>query len=136
VSSSGSGWHVCITTRRSSVRETIKRLFCDATVDEAENDQVTKTGLGQTWEMLRNKALSAAVLDECTSAVSIDAEEVLYAEAAKQGVTTITISQRNTLPEFHTQHLSLGEDTASGCGGTTTPFLAQKSHFRIEKTTR
>eukprot|EP01046_Picozoa_sp_COSAG06_P020285 COSAG06_NODE_1480_length_9321_cov_14.755042_6_plen_133_part_00 len=83
--------------------------------DDAENDQFTKTGLGQTWGKLRNKALFAAVLDECTSAVSIDAEEVLYAEAAKQGVTTITISQRNTLPEFHTQHLCLGEDTASGC---------------------
>ena len=40
--------------------------------------------------------------------------KVLYAEAAKQGITTITISQRNTLPEFHTQHLSLGENAPSG----------------------
>ena len=48
-----------------------------------------------------------AVLDECTSAVSIDAEEVLYREAAKQGVTTITISQRNTLPQVHKQSLPL-----------------------------
>ena len=52
----------------------------------------------------------------------------------EQDITTITISQRNTLPvrpppppswprlpslnrllqEFHTQHLSLGEDSASG----------------------
>jgi hypothetical protein len=89
-----------------------------------------------------------AVLDECTSAVSIDAEEVrctgfymlsvqtghstlqrvliainnfigitvqvLYAEAAQLGITTITISQRNTLPEFHTQQLSLGEDVRNG----------------------
>jgi ABC-type uncharacterized transport system fused permease/ATPase subunit len=55
-----------------------------------------------------------AVLDECTSAVSIDAEEILYREAAAQGVTTITISQRNTLPEFHTQHLNLGENNPNG----------------------
>ena len=39
---------------------------------------------------------------------------MLYAEAAKQGVTTITISQRNTLPEFHTQHLNLGENVHNG----------------------
>ena len=40
--------------------------------------------------------------------------QVLYAEAAQLGITTITISQRNTLPEFHTQQLSLGEDVRNG----------------------
>ena len=54
------------------------------------------------------------VLDECTSAVSIDAEETLYAAAAEQDITTITISQRNTLPEWHSQHLVLGEDSVVG----------------------
>ena len=52
--------------------------------------------------------------DECTSAVSIDAEEQLYAAAVKQGITTITISQRNTVPEFHAQELKLGEDVPAG----------------------
>ena len=37
-------------------------------------------------------------LQECTSAVSIDAEEQLYKAAVEQDITTITISQRNTLP--------------------------------------
>ena len=38
------------------------------------------------------------VPQECTSAVSIDAEEKLYKAAVEQDITTITISQRNTLP--------------------------------------
>jgi ABC-type uncharacterized transport system fused permease/ATPase subunit len=34
------------------------------------------------------------VLDECTSAVSVDVEESLYRSAIAQGITCITISQR------------------------------------------
>ena len=37
------------------------------------------------------------VLDECTSAVSLDVEERLYQQAAKLGITCITISQRLAL---------------------------------------
>ena len=55
-----------------------------------------------------------AVLDECTSAVSIDVEERLYQTAFQKGITCITISQKMTLPEFHTQELKFGENTASG----------------------
>jgi hypothetical protein len=42
-----------------------------------------------------------AVLDECTSAVSIDVEEELYLTAIRQGITCVTISQRLSLPECH-----------------------------------
>eukprot|EP01050_Picozoa_sp_SAG11_P003034 SAG11_NODE_163_length_13928_cov_29.869188_9_plen_224_part_00 len=55
-----------------------------------------------------------AVLDECTSAVSIDVEEKLYETAFKKGITCITISQKMTLPKFHTQELRFGEDTPEG----------------------
>ena len=34
------------------------------------------------------------VLDECTSAVSVDVEETLYRSAIAQGITCITVSQR------------------------------------------
>ena len=50
---------------------------------------------------------------------------MLYAEAVQLGVTTITISQRNTLPEFHTQQLILGEDVRNGWSlKDVSPFVA------------
>mmetsp|Transcript_19026 Transcript_19026/g.53668 ORF Transcript_19026/g.53668 Transcript_19026/m.53668 type:complete len:348 (+) Transcript_19026:133-1176(+) len=55
-----------------------------------------------------------AALDECTSAVSQDAEGNIYAEARRRGITTITLSQRLALTEFHTQELKLGLVTDSG----------------------
>ena len=54
------------------------------------------------------------VLDECTSAVSIDVEEELYRAAFARGITCITISQRLALEEFHTQELSFGADNDDG----------------------
>ena len=51
-----------------------------------------------------------AVLDECTSAVSIDVEEALYKAAHERGITSVTISQRLALEEFHAHELSLGEE--------------------------
>ena len=55
-----------------------------------------------------------AVLDECTSAVSIDVEEQLYRSANANGITCITVSQRLSLPEFHSHELMMGEDNAEG----------------------
>eukprot|EP00038_Savillea_parva_P019941 m.29771 g.29771 ORF g.29771 m.29771 type:complete len:1290 (-) comp4631_c0_seq1:347-4216(-) len=49
------------------------------------------------------------VLDECTSAVSVEVEEALYREANARGITCITISQRLALEEFHAQELRMGE---------------------------
>jgi ABC-type uncharacterized transport system fused permease/ATPase subunit len=50
-----------------------------------------------------------AILDECTSAVSVDVEEKLYRQAHAQSITSITISQRLALEEFHHQELKLGD---------------------------
>ena len=50
-----------------------------------------------------------AILDECTSAVSIDVEEALYRAAKERGITSITISQRLALEEFHTRELRMGD---------------------------
>lgn len=54
------------------------------------------------------------VLDECTSAVSVDVEERLYRTANDMGIACITISQRLALPEFHSNELKLGENNAKG----------------------
>ena len=50
-----------------------------------------------------------AVLDECTSAVSADVEERLYRVAKERGITSITISQRLALEQFHTHELRMGD---------------------------
>jgi len=42
-----------------------------------------------------------AILDECTSAVSIKDEEIMYTKCKERGITLITISHRPTLAKFH-----------------------------------
>jgi ABC-type uncharacterized transport system fused permease/ATPase subunit len=50
-----------------------------------------------------------AILDECTSAVSIDVEQALYRASFERGITSITLSQRLALKEFHTSELRFGD---------------------------
>lgn len=42
-----------------------------------------------------------AILDECTSAVSIDVEAKLYNRAKELEITLFTVSHRQTLFKFH-----------------------------------
>jgi ABC-type uncharacterized transport system fused permease/ATPase subunit len=55
-----------------------------------------------------------AVLDECTSAVSVDVEQKLYASAHAAGTSCVTISQRLSLPEFHRRELRVGVNNERG----------------------
>jgi ATP-binding cassette subfamily D (ALD) protein 3 len=41
------------------------------------------------------------MVDECTSAVSVDIEALLYTTAKAKGITLMTVSHRSTLFKFH-----------------------------------
>ncbi|PVU95835.1 hypothetical protein BB559_002599 [Furculomyces boomerangus] len=42
-----------------------------------------------------------AIMDECTSAVSMDIERIMYSHAAKLGITMLTVSHRQSLWKYH-----------------------------------
>jgi len=46
-----------------------------------------------------------AILDECTSAVSMDVEAIMYNYAKTLGITLFTVSHRVTLFKHHEYHL-------------------------------
>lgn len=51
-----------------------------------------------------------AILDECTSAVSVDIEGKMYSHAKELGITLITVSHRKTLWKFHDYILRFSGD--------------------------
>jgi len=48
-----------------------------------------------------------AILDECTNAISGDVEHFLYEHARELGITVITVSDRDSLRQYHDYLLSL-----------------------------
>jgi len=66
-----------------------------------------------------------AILDECTSAVAMDVEAIMYNYAKQIGITLFTVSHRQTLYKFHDYHLKF-----DGEGGWT---LLQLDHDAKDK---
>lgn len=54
-----------------------------------------------------------AILDECTSAISLDVEHILYTKARELNITLFTISHRASLFKFHDYILKF--DGQGGC---------------------
>jgi len=79
-------------------------------------DEVLSGGEQQRLCMARCKfhRPAIALFDECTSMVSQDVERELYKHVVEAGVVPVTFSQRLSLPEHHSQHLLLGEETEKG----------------------
>jgi ATP-binding cassette subfamily D (ALD) protein 3 len=54
-----------------------------------------------------------AILDECTSAVSVDVEAMLYAKLKQANITLFTVSHRKSVWQFHDHVLRF--DGQGGC---------------------
>jgi len=54
-----------------------------------------------------------AILDECTSAVSVDVEGFLYTNCRELGITLFTVSHRKILQKYHDYILEF--DGMGGC---------------------
>lgn len=74
---------------------------------EQEWTDVLSGGLQQRVAMARlfYHAPKYAILDECTSSVTLEIERVMYEEAKKLGITLMTVSHRRSLWKYHTNIL-------------------------------
>lgn len=74
---------------------------------EQEWTDVLSGGLQQRVAMARlfYHAPKYAILDECTSSVTLEIERVMYEEAKRLGVTLMTVSHRRSLWKYHTNIL-------------------------------
>lgn len=58
-----------------------------------------------------------AILDECTSSVTLEVERVMYEEAKRLGITLMTVSHRRSLWKYHTRILQFDGQGGAYFGG-------------------
>ena len=75
---------------------------------------------------------SFAVLDECTSAVSMDVEAHLYHYMKRKGITLITVSQRDSLWKYHSHLLKFKGDNQYEFGLMPEDKLVNDEHRRTD----
>ncbi|KAH6891239.1 ABC transporter transmembrane region 2-domain-containing protein [Thelonectria olida] len=82
-------------------------LYEEAWDAEAEWRDVLSGGLQQRVAMARlfYHRPRYAILDECTSSVTLDTEKVMYDTAKSLGITLMTVSHRRSLWKYHTHIL-------------------------------
>lgn len=69
-----------------------------------------------------------AILDECTSSVTPEVEEVMYREAKRLGITLMTVSHRRSLWRWHVKFLQF-----DGQGGYSFGDLDAEKRLRLEE---
>lgn len=83
--------------------ESLVGLYPEGWDAEAEWRDVLSGGLQQRVAMARlfYHRPRYAILDECTSSVTLDTERVMYDHAKRLGITLMTVSHRRSLWKYH-----------------------------------
>jgi ATP-binding cassette, subfamily D (ALD), peroxisomal long-chain fatty acid import protein len=97
---------------------------------EAEWTDVLSGGLQQRIAMARlfYHAPKFAILDECTSSVTLEIERVMYEEAKALGITLMTVSHRRSLWKYHEMILQF-----DGQGNYVFTKLDAERRFQLEE---
>ncbi|KAK0704723.1 ATP-binding cassette protein [Lasiosphaeris hirsuta] len=87
--------------------EHLVELYPEGWDAEAEWRDVLSGGLQQRVAMARlfYHRPRYAILDECTSSVTLEAEKVMYDSAKASGITLMTVSHRRSLWKYHSRIL-------------------------------
>jgi ATP-binding cassette subfamily D (ALD) long-chain fatty acid import protein len=87
--------------------ENLVTMYPEGWDSEAEWRDVLSGGLQQRVAMARlfYHKPRYAILDECTSSVTLETEKVMYEEAKRLGITLMTVSHRRSLWKYHTHIL-------------------------------